>query len=176
MKKHKTVNDGPVAAKSLTVSMKLSKLQKHILAELAECEWCRPCAMLSFYGFTREERIDPDKWPDFVAHYDVDALYLDQGIRLRSTGHSDSSKYPSALSAISRAIARLIERGLVERELIYSNATAQTGNARIYLTRSPDTPARTVNQSPESNRHVCRFWEGQDGGKRTGPNTPPMAA
>jgi hypothetical protein len=62
----------------------------------------------------------------------IDTLYLDGSYRvIVSTGQSGSKRYQCAMASVSRALARLIKRGLVERQLIYRTATVKTGNTHI---------------------------------------------
>jgi hypothetical protein len=107
-------------AASLTIS-KLSRLQKHILTELRYAQSSRPCAMLSFFGFAREE-VQTKAW-NYMSPNAIDTMYLDGSYRVvASNGQSGSKQYQSAMASISRAIARLIHRALVERRLIYLGA------------------------------------------------------
>jgi hypothetical protein len=66
-------------ADSLTIS-KLSRLQKHILTELRYAQFSRPCAMLSFFGFAREE-IQTKAWNSMTPN-GIDTMYLDGSYRV----------------------------------------------------------------------------------------------
>jgi hypothetical protein len=120
-------------ATSLTIS-KLSKLQRHILSELVLCRESRPCAMLCFFGFPRGDRTGKET---NGSPSSFESLYLDGSYRrVMNDSHSSDPKYRSAMASISRAIARLIQRGLVKRRLIYLSATVKTGNTWIWLTEA----------------------------------------
>lgn len=92
-------------ADPLTVS-KLSKLQRYILAKMAGGEQWRPCAFVEYFGndlaYTTQE---------------PNGLNDDGSRRFRTLyfNHSSDPRYKPAFAAISRAITRLEERGLVKR-------------------------------------------------------------
>jgi hypothetical protein len=90
--------------------------------------------MLSFFGFERNERRyeeisdSPNK---------CETLYPDGSYRMvANDSHSSFAGYKSAMAAISRAITRLVQRGMVKRSRIYGSSTTKTCNTWILLTEA----------------------------------------